>query len=440
MPQQPKIFQIVLTGVFVVLLILGFLGFSGKIPLPKSKKDINYGEVTLWGSVPNETMQTLIEEILRDERSVSIKYVEKRPENFTKDFVEALASGKGPNMVILPQDELIANLNKIAPISYETIRERDFKNTFIEEGEMFLRPEGIVALPFIIDPIVMYWNRDIFTNALLTAPPKYWTEFYNLVSKITVRDRTGGILTSLVPFGEYRNVTNVKEILSILLMQAGSSVVNSKNGLLSAGLITQGPVNIENPVVTAMRFYTEFSKPEKDSYSWNRSLPQSSAMFHAGDLALYFGYASENQLIKQMNPHLNFDVAVVPQASMTAKKLTFGRMYGVAIVASGMNQAGALRATTLLSGIRVITGISDLLKLPPVRRDIISIRPTDPALSVFYDSALISRAWYDQSSAETNLIFMNMIESVNSGRSSMNEALTVAHGSLSKILQDYQQQ
>ena len=440
MPQKLKIFQIVLMSVFVVMLILGFLGFSGKIPLPSSKKDINYGEVTLWGSVPRETMQSLIANSFRDERSVSIKYVEKRPEIFTKDFVEALASGKGPDMVIFPQDELMANLNKIAPISYETIRERDFKNTFIEEGEMFLRPEGIIALPFIIDPIVMYWNRDIFTNALLTAPPKYWTEFYDLAPRITVSSKAEGILKSLISFGEYRNVTNAKEILSILLMQAGSPVVISKNGSLSAGLTIQGPANIENPVVTAMRFYTEFSKPEKVSYSWNRSLPQSSAMFQAGDLALYFGYASEYQSIKQKNPHLNFDVAVVPQVGITAKKLTFGRIYGVAIVVAGKNQAGALRATTLLSGSGVITGISDLLRLPPVRRDLISVRPTDPSLSVFYDSALISRSWHDPSPAETNLIFMNMIESVNSGRSSMNEALTVAHSSLSNILQGYQVQ
>lgn len=440
MEKQPKIFQIVLIGFFVVLLILGFLGFSGKLPLPSSKKDINYGEVVLWGSVPRETMQSLITTSLRDERSVSIKYVEKRPETFNRDFVEALASGKGPDMVILPQDILLQNLNKLTVIPYQTILERDFKNTFIEEGEMFLRPEGIVALPFMVDPLVMYWNRDIFTNALLASPPKYWTEFYDLVPKITVRERAGSITKSFVPFGEYRNVTNAKEILSVLLMQAGSPVVANKNGVLSAGLVTQGPVDMENPVVTAMRFFTEFSKPNKDSYTWNRSLPASRAMFEAGDLALYFGYASEYNQIKQKNPHLNFDVAVMPQVGKTATKLTFGRIQGVGIVSAGKNQAGALHATILLSGSTVIGGISTLMNLPPVRRDLVSIRPTDAALSIFYDSALISRAWYDPSPLDTGFIFMNMIDSVNSGRSSMNEALSVAHSSLSKILQDYQQQ
>lgn len=439
--QQPKTFQIAVIGFFVVLLILGFLGFSGKLDgiLPKSKTDINYGEVVLWGTAPKETIQTLITNNLRDEKSVSIKYVEKRPETFNRDFVEALASGKGPDMVIISQDELLKNLNKFTAISYQTILERDFKNTFIEEGEMFLRPEGIVALPFMIDPVVMYWNRDIFTTALIPAPPKYWTEFYDLVPKITIRERTGGITKSFVSFGEYRNVTNAKEILSVLLMQAGSPIVTNKNGVLSAGLVISGPVDRENPVVTAMRFYTEFSKPDKDSYSWNRSLPQSRSMFEAGDLSLYFGYASEYQSIKQKNPHLNFDVAMMPQVGKTATKLTFGRMYGVAIVSAGKNQAGALRATTLLSSNTVIDGISNLTHLPPVRRDLIAIKPTDPISSIFYDSALIARGWYDPSSSETNLIFMNMIDSVNSGRSSMNEAIAVAHSSLSKVLLDNQQ-
>jgi len=282
---------------------------------------------------------------------------------------------------------------------------------------------------------VMYWNRDIFTSALLAAPPSLWSEFYALAPKITVREQSGNITRSFVSFGEYRNVSNVKELLSVLLMQAGSSIVQRKNDELKAALVIQAPTNIENPVVTAVRFFTEFSKPNKDSYSWNRSLPQSRSMFEAGDLALYFGFASEYQSIKQKNPHLNFDVAMVPQVSPTATKLTFGRMYGVAIVRASKNQAGALHATTLLSGSSVIGGISALTNLPPVRRDLVSLRPTDPVSSVFYASALIARAWYDPSPVETNLIFMNMIESVNSGRSNMSEALSVAHNSLGNLLQ-----
>ncbi|MFA5997506.1 MAG: extracellular solute-binding protein [Candidatus Paceibacterota bacterium] len=433
--KQPKLFQIVLLGFFVILFLFGFLGFSGKLDglLPSTGKTVNYGQVVLWGTISKETIQSLIANNLRDEKSVTISYVQKNAATFNNDFVEALASGKGPDLVVLSQDQLIPNLNKIVPIPYQTILERDFKNTFIQEGEMFLRPEGVVALPFTVDPLVMYWNRDMFTNALIATPPALWSAFYDLVPKITIKDQAGNITKSLVPFGTYSNVTNAKEILSTLLMQAGSPIIENKSGVLGAALITQGPVDRENPVVTAMRFYTEFSKPEKDSYSWNRTLPPSRAMFEVGDLALYFGYASEYQSIKQKNPHLNFDVAMMPQVSNTATKITFGRISGVATVAASKNQAGALHAMMLLSGANVIGGLSTLTGLPPVRKDLISVRPTDPASSIFYDSAIISRSWYDPNPSQTNLIFMNMIDSVNSGRSSMNEAIAIANSSLASL-------
>lgn len=435
--ERPKTFQMVIIGIFVVLLIFGFLGFSGKIPLPSSGEDINYGEVTLWGTLPLNTMQSLIGGTLRNEKSVSIKYVGKSVATFERDFIEALASGTGPDIVLLSQDEMLKNLNKLSLIPYQTVLERDFKNTFLEEGEMFMFPGGIVALPFTIDPLVMYWNRDIFTNALLSTPPSSWSEFYDLVPKITIRDRSGNITQSLVSFGEYSNVSNAKEIVSILMMQAGSPIVLNRNGALSAALVVASDPNIENPVISAIRFFTEFSKSGKDAYSWNRSLPASRTMFESGDLALYFGYASEHQSIKQKNPHLNFDVAMVPQAKNAPTKLTFGRMQGVAIVKASRNPQGALRAALLLAGKDAVGGISAATGLPPVRKELISLRPTDAVQSVFYNSALIARAWPDPSPTETNALFMAMIDDITSGRIPMTQALSVAQSSMAKIVQPY---
>lgn len=435
--ESPKTFQIVVIGIFVVLLIFGFLGFSGKLDsiLPGSKKDINYGTVTLWGTLPSSMMQSLIGTKLAGNKEIAIKYVEKRAETFNRDFVEALASQKGPDLVILPQDEMIRNLNKLNLVSYQTIAERDFKDTFLQEGEMFLRPDGIVALPFTLDPFVMYWNRDIFTSAGIVTSPSLWEQFYNLAPKITVRDQSGDISRSFVSFGEYRNVTNAKEILSVFMMQAGSPIVSSQDGSLIAALMTPNSTGAENPVISAVRFFTEFSKQDKDSYSWNSSLPLSRAMFESGELATYFGYASEYQSIKQKNPHLNFDVAVVPQAKNAPLKLTFGRMSGLAITLASQNPQGALHAELLLTGKDFIDGLGAFTSLPPVLREFYTTRQTDAVQSVFYDSAIIAHAWQDPSSADTDSIFMNMIDSINSGRSNMNDALSVAQASLTRLIQ-----
>lgn len=451
--QSPKIFQIVVIGIFVVLLILGFLGFSDKIPLPGNKKDINYGTVTLWGSLPSSTIQSLLAVKLGNNKNITIKYIEKSTATFNRDFIEALANGKGPDLVLLPQDEMIKNLNKLNLVSYNTMPERDFKDTFLQEGEMFLRPEGIVALPFTLDPMVMYWNRDIFTNAGVVSPPSLWKQFYDLAPKITARDREGNISRSFVSFGGYHNVSHAKEILSIFMMQAGSPIVTRQGGALIATLIAQGSANTESPVVSAMRFFTEFSKQEKDSYSWNRSLPDSRTMFESGDLAIYFGYASEYQSIQQKNPHLDFDVTVVPQAENAPIKITFGKMSGIAIVRASTNPQGAFYAAAILSGKDVVDGIATLAGLPPVRRDLIGLRPsrvpadkesgdlpvglpTDAAFSVFHDSAIISRAWYDPSASETDTLFMNMVDNITSGKLNMAQALLTVQSSLEKLISD----
>ncbi len=438
--EQPKIFQIVVIGIFVVFLVIGMLAFSGKLPLPTGGKDVNYGEVTLWGTYPAPLIQQVIAEKLQGEKSVTIAYVEKNKSSFDRDFLEALASGTGPDLFILRQDEILRNLNKITLIPYQTVTERDFKNTFIEEGEMFMRPDGIVALPFTIDPLIMYWNRDIFTDVGIVTPPTKWGEFYTLAPRVLVRDSGGSIIRSFAPLGEYVNVSNAKEIISTLIMQTGNPIVSSQNGVLMATLATWVGVRTENTQSSAnqaINFFTQFSKEDKDSYSWNRSFPASKSQFEAGDLAVYFGFASEYSSIKQRNPHLNFDVALMPQAEQASTRVTFGHMQGIAVVKSSRNTAGAVHAALVLSRSAVVGAVAEAVGLPPVRRDLLSVLPPNAVSSVFYDSAIIARAWHDPAPKETAQLFRSMIDDVNSGRQKISNALVVAQNSINVILASY---
>ncbi|HAT68285.1 MAG: hypothetical protein A2481_04485 [Candidatus Yonathbacteria bacterium RIFOXYC2_FULL_47_9] len=434
-----NIFQIVVLGIFAVLIVVGMLAFSGKLPLPEGAKDVNYGSVTVWGTLPSVVMESVIAEGLKGEKNITIKYVQKNKATFAEDFLEALAAGRGPDLFLIAQDEILRNLNKIALIPYAVVTERDFKNTFIEEGEMFFRPEGIVALPLTIDPIVMYWNRDILTNAGIVTAPTKWSEFYEMIPRVVVRDQNGNISRSFTSLGEYRNVSHAKEILSILIMQAGNPIVTNRNGILSANLKDGiDSAGVLSPATQAVNFYTQFSVSDKDSYSWNRSLPYSRAAFEAGDLAIYFGYASEYQAIKQKNPHLNFDVAVVPQADKVNVKTTFGRIQGFAMVKTSTNLQGAMRASLLLSGGGMIEAVAKASELPPVRRDLLANRPASAVQSIFYDSALISRAWHDPSPVETDELLGGMIEDIGSGRLKVSQALSVTQSSINKLLQQYQ--
>ncbi len=426
--KKPKTFQIAVLGIFSVLLLVGFLGFSGKIPFPGGSGTVNYGQVTLWGTVPQDIMQTVISDNANNNKSITITYVQKNKTTIMRDFVEALADGNGPDIIMVTQDEVMNNFVKIALLPYTVMSERDFKNTFVEEGEMLLRPEGIIAMPITIDPIIMYWNRDIFTNASIVAPPTRWSEFYGLAPRIVASNQNGDIKQSFVAFGEYQNVVNAKEILSALILQSGAPIVTFSNGKWETNFGTnQGAER-------AIGFFAEFARQDKDSYSWNRSLPTSLSMFQSGDLALYFGYASEYSLIKQQNPHLNFDIAQIPQTDNAAKRVTFGRMQSLAVTKASKNPAGAVHAVLLLSSSEMSAALAKAMALPPVRRDLLSQRPSDAVFSILYDSALISRAWYDPLPAATSQLFQGMIEGIGSGQTKVSQALSVVRDSINRLL------
>lgn len=425
-------FRIALTAIFAAFIIIGIITFS----LFRGGSSGSQEQITLWGTAPESVFSSYIKAVNSKKGSsakVNVNYVVKEIESFDREFIEALASGSGPDAILLSQDQILRYKDKIYPIPYGTISERAFKDTFIEEGELYLSSGGIIALPFSIDPLVMYWNRDIFTDVLLPQPPAYWDELFSLADKVTEVESNLDIKRSAISFGEFSNVLNAKEILSLLILQAGNPIVKFDKGRPVSVLKDQLGFSIP-PSEAALRFYTEFSNPSKKAYSWNRSLPQTLSYFLSGDLALYFGFASELNDIKMKNPNLNFDVAVVPQRREAKTKTTFGKMQGFALVKSSRKLSSAFNTISALTSKDNIAAWTKASGLPPVRKDLLQLGSPSPDGSIFYNSAIISKAWLDPSREETQTIFQNMVESVTSGRSMLSEAVDRASLEIQNLL------
>ncbi len=429
-------FQLILRIIFGVFIVIAVLIFSGILPgfQKKSQNGIG-GDVLMWGTLPESLVNPIIF-LLNSEYNGEFKllYEEKRPEKFESDLLEALASGSGPDMFILPHDLILRHSDKVVSISKELVSERDFKNTFVEQGELYILKGDIIALPLFVNPLVMYWNRDLFSSANIANPPVFWDQFLTKVPLLTNSDVTKKVTQSAVSFGEFSNVLNAKDIISMLILQTGNSITRfDDSGAIEPILTKRSEKTISLPVESVLRFYTEFSNPIKPTYSWNRSLPNSKNMFISEELAMYFGYASEMTDIKIKNPHLNFDVTVVPQIRDTKKRITYGRMGAVAITKNSTNQLTALQVALILSSKDFARNISDSLGIPPARRDLLMEKQTDAFDAVFYESALLSRAWLDPNPKETYNIFKNMIESVTSGRFKISEAVMSAQAQMERI-------
>jgi ABC-type glycerol-3-phosphate transport system substrate-binding protein len=423
-------FNLIAIAVAMAFTLVGVLMLAGVIPGLKGGGRGEEVELTFWGTIPAEKLNFLLSEFNGENQGdFSLKYIEKNSAAYESELIDALAAGRGPDIWLLSQDLIFKYSDKVFILPFESFSQRLFKNTFIEEGELYMSQDGIISFPLIVDPMILYWNRDFFSASGISSPPRFWDEFLAYSQSLT-RKEGGNIIQSGAAFGEFKNIDYAKDILSFLILQAGNPIVDSKS---AKTVLTESFGASVNPAESALRFFADFSDPSKVSYSWNRSLPSSKNAFIAGILAMYFGYAGEYDNIQEKNPHLNFDISEVPQIREGISKATFGRMQALAVSKSSVNLKKAFGAVFKLIDKKWAGKFAETLYLPPVRRDLLAQNVQDPALAVFYKAAIQSKAWLDPEPQKTYKIFEDAVEAVITGKKKISDAVKDANKKLDDL-------
>lgn len=424
-------FELVLLTVFTVigLIALGLLATYSP-PSRDTGPGIG-GSVVIWGTVSATAFETMLRP-LREEFDAyrQVTYQQKDERNFDLELLNALAEDRGPDVILLPHDRLIQHRSKILPISYETYPVRDFRNNFIDGSEIFLLQDGMYALPVMIDPLMLYWNRDILSTAGFINPPATWEQIVGEVVPQTVnRDFNRNIIRSPLAFGEYRNVRNAYDILSLLLVQGGSDFVSEGSRSYRVD-VNSSSAGGSPPLTSALSFYTGFANPSNALYSWNRSLPEDRAHFAAEQLALYFGKGSEARSIAAQNPNLNFDIAEVPQGAASSVRRTYGTFYGFSILRSSNNQVGAYTVMQELAQPRNAQTLISALDMAPAQRITLMAGSNDRYGRLIYSSAVVARGWLNPERSQVDSIFTQAVEDILANRRRPTEAANDAVGRL----------
>lgn len=425
-----KPFPAIVMIIFVALAMFGVFIFA---TFSASQSD-QIGEVEIWGSVPSEAIDQVVS-LIRDSRDDfgGVTYVEVPPESLVPNLVEAIAAGRGPDLVFFPSSAIVKDGEKISPIPFSSISRRDFQDAFVEAGEVFLTDEGILGLPVLIDPTVMYWNRSLFSDASVANPPRYWDDLAKIAPTLSEKLPNGSITQSAVSLGLWDNVAHAKLVLVTLVRQLGAPIIirDPARGY-QADLFKAGAQGV-TPAVSAVRYIADFADPVKPMYSWNRSQKNSRDAFLAGSLAMYFAPASELLSIREANPNLNFDVAPLP-ASRTGGKEVMAEVVAVSIPRGSQNPVGALTVAVLLAGPETQALFAKALSLPTPRRDVALDASADAYLDVFQTSAIRSFAFLDPEPSESDRIFYRMMEDIASGRIQLTQAVRNANDDLQALL------
>ncbi|HRH31264.1 MAG TPA: extracellular solute-binding protein [Candidatus Paceibacterota bacterium] len=438
-------FQTILLVVFGFFIAFGVAVFAGYINIGSSSKNaIPTGSVQIWGTINQQLMSQYISTAGISNQNISVIYVEKSPETYELELISAFASGIGPDIFLVTPDIYWKQRDKMFETPYANYPAETYLATYMDVGKNYLTPTGIAAYPLFIDPLVGYWNKDLFASAGFAKPPQEWKEFPAVAEKISLVGNDFLISRSAVGLGEYTNIRHAKDILSLLFMQAGDPIMHADaTGRLILDFGQQNN-SAQNPAGVALDFYTQFANPTKNGvYSWNKLFSSDLDEFLAGNLAYYFGLGSELATIRQSNPNLNFDMTFVPQPNKNGSKTTVGVLYGVAISKQtknlGLSYYVVMDMLAPAKNAALLTGMQGYgLTISPMRRDMIPNDPANIYATTLYQSALVAKAWVDPNPQVTSKAWEGMISDIQSGKSNTVDAIVTARDVISAYLETIQ--
>lgn len=183
-------FQIVMLAIFAIFGVAGLI-FLGAYQASTSKESYVYGkQVIVWGTIDkfavNKLLSNMKEEI---EAFRVVEYRQIDEASFDDIFVNAIAEGRSPDLILIKSGKLVQQRAKLIAIPYESIPLRTFKDTYVDGAQIFTLANGVYAIPFAVDPVVQYWNKDMFASNGLAQAPVSWEEIVgSVVPSIAIRD------------------------------------------------------------------------------------------------------------------------------------------------------------------------------------------------------------------------------------------------------------
>ena len=395
-------------GLVIAVIVAGLIFFFGA-------KNITQAELTLWGLDPAAVWQPIFDEYKKENPGIEINYIQKNPQNYERDLVNALASNQGPDLLFFQNSWLPKHFDKIAPAPPQLIDPAAIRQLYPSVVEQDLVAfDQVFSLPLFIDSLALFYNQDIFDQRKIALPPANWLEFQELARQLGFGKTAIG--------GSNSNIDGATDILNALMLQEGVTMTNEKLKLIFA----------DEGGLAPLLFYSKFSQPQSDYYVWNQNQPFSPQGFSRGEIAMMIGYHYHANLLQRLNPSLRFAIASLPQSAATVVNYPF--YYGLAVSGQSPNYQAAWQFIVWLTT-NPEASLQYLAQAgqPPALRSLIGQFSNDPEFGLFANQALTARSWPQFDNLAVENVFSQMLESIMEGGDA-ETALKAAQNQLNGLL------
>ncbi|MDD5083926.1 MAG: extracellular solute-binding protein [Candidatus Moranbacteria bacterium] len=389
-----------------------------------------------------------------------IKYKKLNVDTYKQDLLDALASGKGPDIFLIRNSWVPSFQDKIVAAPATFTDERGFREAFVDvvASDFMDADKKIYGVPLSVDSLGLYYNKDIFNAAGILTPPATWEDFARDAALLTKVDEFGNITQAGAAIGTAYNINRSTDVLSAMMLQAGvpfhtdrSTGIDFKNG------------------EPALEFYTQFANTQSPTYTWNTRQHYSVDAFYEGQTAMMVNYSWQYETLKHKNAKLNIGVAPLPQFA-EGTKANYANYWGY-VVAKNKEFGPEVTDKTLQDKLRVheaweflryltmpngkaitlynaITGTAkefplatdpaqvylSQTKKPAARRDLIELARRDLVLGPFAEGNIIAKNWTQANPEAVETIFAEVIDSINRGAATVHGALGVAQNRIGYLI------
>ncbi len=371
-----KKFLILISLGILIFIILGILFFGKKPPAPKIT-------LVVWGFDEKEAFAKIFADYHKLRPNVKILYFKKDFRNYETELIDALASGKGPDVFPIKNTWVLRHKNKLAFAPKNLISPAKLKNYFCDVvAQDFVVQDKIYGLPLSVDSLVLFWNRKLFNNAGIALPPQTWQEVKQITPLLTKITPSGKIEQSAIALGSFDNISNASQILLALFLQKEPDLIEK---------IKKKFIGNEN-LVKALKFYLSFSNPSFENYTWNNELHLSLDAFSEGTLAMMLGFFWQKKIIEAKSPYLDFSISEMPQFS--EKKATLASYWAFSASITSKHPQWAWDFIYFMT-LNASEAESYFLKTsqPPALRILINKYLNHPQVGVFLKSNLYAQSF-----------------------------------------------